>query len=82
MLAVPAVVIRAAGTTAVNWVALTNVVASGAALKFTTEVGVKFAPAAVIVVSAAPASAPAGVMELSTTAGAVTPVAADREGLR
>src|SRR5277367_1734434 len=72
-LAVPTVVISAAGTSAVNWVALTNVVTSGVVLKVTTEVGVKFAPVAVIVVSAAPARAPVGAIAFSTTAGAVVP---------
>jgi hypothetical protein len=68
-LPVSTVVSRAAGTTAVNWVALTNVVASGVALKFTTEVEVKFVPVAVTLVLLAPAVAPVGAIVFSTTAG-------------
>ena len=67
--AVPTVASKAAGTTAVSWVTLTNVVVSGVALKFTTEVEVKFVPVAVIVVLPAPAVAPTGEIIFSTTAG-------------
>ena len=42
-------------------------------LKFTTEVGVKFDPAAVIVVLAAPADRPGRSDRVSTTAGSVQP---------
>ena len=73
MLAVATAVSRAAGTTAVNWVALTKVVVSGAPLKFTTEVEVKFAPVAVIVVLLAPAVAPVGEIVFSTTFWAEVP---------
>src|SRR5271156_403207 len=69
--AVPVEASRAAGTTAVSCVALTKVVASGVALKFTTEVEVKFAPVAVIVVLPAPVVAPTGEIAVSTTAGSV-----------
>src|SRR5271155_5778037 len=71
--AVLTVASRAAGTTAVSWVALTKVVVSGVALKFTTEVEVKFAPEAVIVVLPAPADTPVGEIVLSTTAPTVVP---------
>src|SRR5271154_6005345 len=45
--AVSTVVSRAAGTVAVSWVALTYMVVSGVALKFTTDIDVKFEPVAV-----------------------------------
>ena len=67
--AVPTVASRADGTTAVSLAALTKVVVSGLALKFTTEVEVKFAPVAVIVVLPAPVVAPTGEIVVSTTAG-------------
>ena len=67
--AVPVEASRAAGATAVSWVALTKVVVNGMELKFTTEVEVKFAPVAVIVVLLAPTVAPTGEIVVSTTAG-------------
>src|ERR1019366_4448164 len=53
MLAVPAVAMSAAGTLAVNWDALTNVVASGAPFHCTLELAGKPAPGTVMVREAA-----------------------------
>src|ERR1039457_941503 len=57
MLAVPAVAMSAAGTLAVNWDALTNVVASGAPFHCTLELAVKPAPVTVRVKAAPPGAA-------------------------
>src|ERR1035438_6505312 len=59
-LAVPAVAMRAAGTLAVNWEALTKVVASGAPFHCTVDLATKPAPATVRVKSAAPGAAELG----------------------
>src|ERR1035438_10015656 len=70
MLAVPAVAMSAAGTLAVNWDALTNVVASGAPFHCTLELAVKPAPVTVRVKAAPPGAAALG-LRLAREAAAV-----------
>jgi hypothetical protein len=62
--AVPAVVIRAAGTVAVSCVAETNVVASGLPFQFTVEPETKLVPFTVSVNCGPPAVAQVGLSEL------------------
>ena len=69
MLAVPAVAIFAAGTGAVNEVALTYVVVSPVPFQLITELLVKLVPVAVSVNADPPAMAVFGVTELSTGTG-------------
>src|ERR1035437_8209171 len=71
MLAVPAVAMSAAGTLAVNWDALTNVVASGAPFHCTLELAVKLAPVTVKVKAAPPGAAALGLRLASEAAGVV-----------
>src|ERR1035441_9558526 len=70
-LAVPAVAMRAAGTLAVNWEALTNVVASGAPFHCTLELAVKPAPVTVRVKAAPPGAAALGLRLAREAAGVV-----------
>src|ERR1039458_630583 len=70
MLAVPAVAMSAAGTLAVNWDALTNVVGSGAPFHCTLELAVTPAPVTVRV-KAAPAGAAALGLRLASEAAGV-----------
>ncbi len=63
MLAVPVLAIRAAGTVAVNCVALTKVVASAVDPHSTLEVAVKFIPLMVSIRSLPPANAEVGASE-------------------
>lgn len=65
---VPAVAIFAAGTTAVNEVALTNVVVRAAPFQFITDVLVKLVPVAVRVKEAPPAVAADGDTEVNVGA--------------
>src|ERR1035441_6007491 len=71
MLAVPAVAMSAAGTLAVNWDALTNVVASGAPFHCTLELAVKLAPVTVKVKAAPPGAAALGLRLAREAAGVV-----------
>src|ERR1017187_4339006 len=71
MLAVPAVAMSAAGTLAVNWDALTNVVASGAPFHCTLELAVKPAPVTVKVKAAPPGAAAVGLRLAREAAGVV-----------
>ena len=59
-LAVPAAAMRAAGTAAVNWEALTKVVVSGAPFHCTLELAGKLAPVSVRVKAAPPGAAELG----------------------
>ena len=67
--AVPAEAIAAAGTAAVNCVALTNVVAGAVPLKLTVVAGTKFVPLIVSVKAAPPAMALFGEIEVIVGVG-------------
>src|ERR1019366_7085657 len=68
--AVPLAAMRAAGTAAVNWEALTNLVTSGAPFHCTVEVAANPAPATVRVKSVPPGAAELG-LRLAREAAAV-----------
>ena len=72
----PAVVRSAAGMTAVNSVALTNVVARATPLKSAVKPLTKFVPVSVIVASLSPAVADVGLMLVSVGAGLTVKVCA------
>ena len=69
---VPAAVRATAGTTAVNRVALTNVVGTAAPLTATAEPATKFVPVRVTVVAGLPAGTAVGLRDASVGTGLVT----------